>query len=187
LGNGASIVANDNAAHFLSELFLEAENIEVDGTESIIELFDRDMNGAENDRYEGGFIFNTPAAISPTVGGRSSIARYINSVVAAGHPLTISFDSLATKVLTKKSFGGKVKAYGMEYMVGEALYSADGRYNASQTAKTRTVKAKKEVIVSGGTFNTPQLLMLSGIGPRDELRKHNIPVVADVPAVVSHS
>lgn len=170
----------------MSQLFLEAEGIEVGGSESIAELLDRDINRLDNDRYEGGLIFNTPAAISPEIGGRSSIARYINSVIAAGHPLTISFNSLATKVLTKKTFGGKPKAYGVEYMVGEALYSADGRYDSSQTAETRTVKAKKEVIVSGGTFNTPQILMLSGIGPRDELQKHNIPVVADVPAVVSH-
>ena len=170
----------------MSELFRVVEGIEVDSNEEMAKLFDRDINGLPNDRYEGGFIFNTPAAISPTIGGRSSIARYINSVIAAGHPLTISFDSLATKVLTKKSLGGKPKAYGVEYLVGEALYSADGRYDPSQNAETRTVKAKKEVIVSGGAFNTPQLLMLSGIGPKEELKKHKIPVVADVPAVVRH-
>lgn len=169
----------------MEEMFLQAEGIEVDGIEQMAELFGRDINGVENDRYEGGFIFNTPAAISPTIGGRSSIARYINSVVAAGHPLTISLNSLATRVLTKKRPFGTPKAYGVEYMVGEGLYSADGRYNPSQTAETRTVKAKKEVIVSAGTFNTPQLLMLSGIGPRDELEKHNIPIVVDLPAVVS--
>ena len=153
----------------------------------MIELLDRDMNRAANGRYEAGFISNTPAAVSPTVGGRSSIARHINSVIDAGHPLTISFDSLATKVLTEKPFWGNPKAYGVEYIVGAGLYSVDGRYDPSQTAETRTVKAKKEVIVSGGTFNTPQILMLSGIGPCDELKKHSIPVVADVPAVVSQT
>lgn len=40
---------------------------------------------------------------------------------------------------------------------------------------------RKEVIVSAGTINTPQLLMLSGIGPRDQLDTHNIPVRHDLP------
>lgn len=39
--------------------------------------------------------------------------------------------------------------------------------------------AAREVIVSGGAINSPQLLMLSGIGPADDLRRHNIDVVAD--------
>ena len=38
-------------------------------------------------------------------------------------------------------------------------------------------KAGKEVIVSAGSLNSPQILMLSGIGPQDELRKHGIPLV----------
>ncbi|GFR05811.1 glucose dehydrogenase, partial [Trichonephila clavata] len=47
--------------------------------------------------------------------------------------------------------------------------------------KTRTVRAYKEVILSAGTVNTAQLLMLSGIGPRQELEKHHIRVKADLP------
>jgi choline dehydrogenase len=43
--------------------------------------------------------------------------------------------------------------------------------------------ANKEVILSGGSINSPQILLLSGIGPADQLRALNIPVVADIPGV----
>lgn len=45
------------------------------------------------------------------------------------------------------------------------------------------VLANREVIISGGAFNSPQLLQLSGIGPRDVLEKANVPVVHELPGV----
>lgn len=47
--------------------------------------------------------------------------------------------------------------------------------------RQRRVFAVKEIILSAGSINTPQLLMLSGVGPREHLIKHNIPVIADLP------
>ena len=43
------------------------------------------------------------------------------------------------------------------------------------------VSEVREVVVSGGTLNTPQLLMLSGVGPAGHLRHLGIPVVSDLP------
>lgn len=48
-------------------------------------------------------------------------------------------------------------------------------------AKELTATAKKEVILSAGAVNTPQLLLLSGVGPEAELKKHNINVIRDLP------
>lgn len=46
-----------------------------------------------------------------------------------------------------------------------------------------TVQAAREVILCGGTVNSPHLLLLSGIGPADQLRSHGIDIAADVPGV----
>lgn len=51
----------------------------------------------------------------------------------------------------------------------------------SDAVPSQFVRARKEVIVSGGAVNTPHILMHSGIGPREELAKFNIPCVADLP------
>jgi choline dehydrogenase-like flavoprotein len=49
--------------------------------------------------------------------------------------------------------------------------------------RERTARAAREIILSAGALGSPQLLMLSGIGPGDELRRHGIPVVAESPNV----
>ncbi|KAK3985130.1 putative GMC oxidoreductase [Cladorrhinum sp. PSN332] len=46
-----------------------------------------------------------------------------------------------------------------------------------------TLNARREVILSAGAFQSPQLLMVSGIGPKNELAKHNIPLIVDRPGV----
>jgi choline dehydrogenase len=177
-------ITSERVASFLSAYLRETENIETEDIEQIAELLVRDINRVDEDRYESPLAFMLPLAISPTTGSRSSIAHYINDVVRAGFPLTLSLHSLATKILFDDC-EEKPKAVGVQYMVGEGLYSVDGRYNASQKGELRTVKARKEVIVAGGTFNTPQILKLSGIGAREELEEYDIPVLVDLPAVVS--
>ena len=96
------------------------------------------------------------------------------------HPdrLTVELHALATRVL----FGEGNRAVGVEYLKGERLYRASGGA-AGHTGERRTVRASREVILAGGAFNTPQLLMLSGIGPRLALERHGIEVRVDLPGV----
>ncbi|KAM0634163.1 hypothetical protein D7B24_006377 [Verticillium nonalfalfae] len=115
-------------------------------------------------------------------GQRYSSRDYvIESMNAGSLPLTLSQNSLATKILFNTS-GSKPRATGVEYRVGRSLYKADARYNGAR-GELRTATARREVILAGGAFNSPQLLKLSGIGPSDELRRFNIPVLADLPGV----
>jgi len=96
------------------------------------------------------------------------------------HPgkLFIFTGALAQKVL----FEGN-DAVGVEFMVGANLYDADKFYNNQEETEVQAVYARKEVIVSGGAFNTPQLLMLSGVGDQQHLAEFDIDVLVDLPGV----
>ncbi|CAH1406833.1 unnamed protein product [Nezara viridula] len=72
-------------------------------------------------------------------------------------------NAFATKILTNLETR---RVYGVEFIKDD---------------KHRTVLAKNEVIVSGGAFGSPKLLMLSGIGPAQHLLEIGIPLVADLP------
>ena len=100
--------------------------------------------------------------------------------VARKYParLKIELNALATRVLLDQD----QRAIGVEYLKGERLYRAHAR-PANHPVETRQIHASREVILAGGAFNTPQLLMLSGIGPRAELERHRIEVKVDLPGV----
>ena len=100
--------------------------------------------------------------------------------VAARHPdrLHIETGALAARVV----FDGSGRAAGVEYLKGEHLYRASAAPSGAE-GERRQVLAGREVILCGGAFNTPQLLMLSGIGPADELARHGIPLRLDLPGV----
>ena len=85
------------------------------------------------------------------------------------HPIK-SRTNLTTEVraLTTQILFDKNKAVGIEY---------------EQYGKKKKVFANKEIILSGGAINSPQLLMLSGVGNGDDLKKLDIPVIAHLPGV----
>lgn len=99
----------------------------------------------------------------------SSESAYLTKDVLARANLKVVINATVTKILTE-TVGGEVKTVGVEF-----ANKKDGpRYQ---------VRSKRDVIVAGGAVHSPQILMLSGLGPADELKKHNIPIVKDIPAV----
>src|SRR5690606_819172 len=73
--------------------------------------------------------------------------------------------AVVTHALTRRVLVENGRATGVEYEV---------------EGEVRTAKAAREVILCGGSFNSPQLLLLSGIGPADHLREMGVPVLRDL-------
>ncbi|OQM76887.1 GMC family oxidoreductase [Manganibacter manganicus] len=109
-----------------------------------------DFNGASQ---EGAGIYQ----ITTRDGRRMSAARAFLRPAMKRSNVRVETNALATRIL----FDGK-RATGIEYR---------------QNGKTRTAMAGREVIVSTGSINTPQLLQLSGVGPAGLLRDLGIPVI----------
>jgi choline dehydrogenase-like flavoprotein len=110
--------------------------------------------------------------------GRRRGARERVLSAVRNHGLSVEFDALATRVL----LGADKRAVGVEYLKGRNLYRASPNA-AEESGVPRRVGAAREVILAGGAFNTPQLLMLSGIGPPDQLTALGIEVEVPLEAV----
>ncbi|MDA9008972.1 choline dehydrogenase [Alphaproteobacteria bacterium] len=115
-----------------------------------------DFNG-ESQEGAGQFQITTKGGI------RMSTARAYLRPAMKRNNLTVVTEAEVSKVL----FEGK-RAVGVEY---------------ERRGKTEQARTAWEVIVSGGSINSPKLLQLSGVGPRELLAKHGIDVVHEAPAV----
>ncbi|KAK0752583.1 hypothetical protein B0T18DRAFT_436560 [Schizothecium vesticola] len=117
------------------------------------------------------------------IGKRSSPNNYLRATLAdpAKYPLTLALRTLVTKVLFSNAT--VPRAIGVEIMEGASLYTADPKHVPGSKGPVSQVYAAKEVIIAGGVFNSPQILKLSGIGPKAELEKFGIKVVKDLPGV----
>jgi len=116
-----------------------------------------DFNGAD---HEGLGIYQ----VTQENGERWSAARaYVHPHMASRANLRVETSAHATKIL----FEGR-RAVGVEYVQGK---------------DKKTLRARREVILSSGAFQSPQLLMLSGVGDRAALRAHGIASVHHLPGV----
>ena len=115
-----------------------------------------DFNGAEQ---EGAGVYQ----VTQKDGERWSAARAYLFPHMEQDNLRVETQAHVQRIL----FEGK-RAVGVEYKQGKHLH---------------TLKARKEVILSAGAFQSPQILMLSGVGDKDELAEHGIDVVHHLPGV----
>ncbi len=112
------------------------------------------------DEHEGLGVYQ----VTQKNGERWSAARaYIHPHMGSRANLRVEIQAQATRIL----FEGK-RAVGVEYRQGKAL---------------KQIRARREVILSSGAFQTPQLLMLSGVGDSTALGKHGIANVHHLPGV----
>jgi choline dehydrogenase len=110
-----------------------------------------------------------PATISYPDEERSTSQAYLYRAMQSGRDnLKVYPNTLAMRVL----FNDNLTATGVE--LETSVYG---------NSKLFHLNASKETILSAGAFQSPQLLMVSGIGPRDQLERHGIEVLADRPGV----
>ncbi|HEX3555637.1 MAG TPA: GMC family oxidoreductase N-terminal domain-containing protein [Thermoanaerobaculia bacterium] len=124
-----------------------------------------DFNGR---RQEGVGFYQTYVKDGVRV---NSVGSYLTDEVRARRNLTIESFALATEVLFERR-GDRLRAAGLAY----ESHDNGGRV-------PRTVSAGREVLVCCGTIDSPKLLMLSGLGPPDELRRHGIETRVSLPGV----
>jgi choline dehydrogenase len=118
--------------------------------------FNPDFNGKTQ---EGAGFFQT----TTRTGRRASSAySYLRPAKGRGN-LHVETSALAQRIV----FAGR-RAKAVEY---------------KQNGNLRTARARKEVLVSSGAYNSPQLLQLSGVGPADLLKSHGIGIVLDAQGV----
>jgi choline dehydrogenase-like flavoprotein len=128
-----------------------------------------DYNGRDRERPEGvASLFQTT-----TRDGRrsSTFHAFLEPVMGARENLVVLPYSRVQRIVLEDSPDG-LRATGVEYR------TADGALE--------TVRATKEVVLSAGAIGSPQLLLLSGVGPRDELAGVGIECLLDLPDVGKH-
>lgn len=117
-------------------------------------------------------------------GPRDFILSVANAETRKGdrkYHLDVALNTFVTKINFDTS-KDTPRATGVDFIKGQSLYAADPRYSGA-SGTSGSVEAKKEIIISAGTFETPKLLKLSGVGPKEELEEFGIELIHDLPGV----
>jgi len=154
----------------------------------LAKILTKDLNSGFSWRDRTEAAFQVPIAVDAKTLKRNGPRDFVLSVANAEgrnggrkYHLDVALNTFVTKINFDTS-KDTPRATGVNFLNGESLYAADPRYSASKGSKG-SVNVKKEVIISAGTFETPKLLKLSGVGPKEELSRFGIDVVKDLPGV----
>ncbi|KAK6088561.1 alcohol dehydrogenase [Seiridium cupressi] len=155
--------------------------------EGLLQVLALDINADFSGRDEQEGLYQVPIAVNQGVrnGPREFVLDTANAKLSNGerkYQLNVQLNTLVTKIRFDMT-GASPKAIGVDYVQGQSLHRADPRSGNTGPGTSGSVNATAEVILSAGTFESPKLLKLSGIGPTDELESFNIPVVVDLPGV----
>lgn len=162
---------------------LTGTEVNVTDDASLLSLYTADINTDRTGRDTETGMYQIPIAVKNNVRSspRDLLVQTAANLTGPGK-LTIRTNALVTKIRFENGTNGVPRAVGVDFLDGSYLYSVSS-LNTNATGTPGSVNATKEVIISGGTFNTPQILKLSGIGPAAELKALGIPVVKNLPGV----
>ncbi|KAH7410840.1 choline dehydrogenase [Cadophora sp. MPI-SDFR-AT-0126] len=169
-----------------SALITGSTPLSVTNVSDVEAIFPVEMNTETSGRDTSEGIYSIPLTVQNGV--RTSprdfllaVANAVNDDGTKKYTLDIKLNAFVTKILFTND--STPVAFGVEYLDGASQYSADPRASTATAGSTNFANATREVIISAGTFNTPQILKLSGIGPANELASFGIDVVSDLPGV----
>ncbi|KAF9891578.1 hypothetical protein FE257_003589 [Aspergillus nanangensis] len=154
----------------------------------VLQVLTLDINNDSPTRDTEDLIYQIPLSMNGDYireGPRDFVLNVANAKNKDGskkYRLDIALNTLVSKVNFNVS-EAPPRATGVDYLFGKSLYRADPRASATDGGVSGSVYASREVIVSAGVFNTPQILKLSGVGPAAELTALDIPIVKDLPGV----
>jgi choline dehydrogenase len=123
-------------------------------------------------------LYRLPMAVED--GKRRGTRELILDTIAEGHPLTLMTESFVTRVVWDRS-GEVPVARGVELVRGRSLYGAGLGERGAPSAPEEVYA--REVVLSAGVFNSPQILMLSGVGDPAALEALGIDTVVAAPGV----
>ncbi|KAL2018476.1 hypothetical protein VTK56DRAFT_832 [Thermocarpiscus australiensis] len=110
------------------------------------------------------------------------VSQGLQSIRVSNRTRSYAYNTFGYLTNTRPNFELRTGAWASKIGFSSNKTANSVEYNDASTGEMRTVRGQ-EIIVAAGAINSPQLLMLSGIGPAATLRQHGIDVVEDAPQV----
>lgn len=183
--------ANDTLKYLLQQsgAAFGLHDLSTDGPNAIRNAGDFFLDVSKREKYHEGFVTDQILGrqINSYTHKRTFSGNYLDIAMAECPQSLIALcNTLVTKVLfADQGDTLSTHATGVEYVEGMDAYELSFNHNrdVANAAPRKKAYARKGIILGGGAFNSPQMLMLSGIGTQSHLEQFDIPVRKHLPAV----